>query len=161
MPLPLFTYAQIDHLLDNRRLLQTGAEFRVLDIRLEAVDDLASRLVRLLGRLGSFDFRVKPTKRLMGLPKLRRVANRLGQAQEAVANYHAAAQLHLKALIQEAQTRLRGAGFDAGPVDGVLGPQTTNAIRKYQQSQGLPLTGELDEVTLKGLFIDPTPATSP
>lgn len=40
--------------------------------------------------------------------------------------------------LQEALTR---AGFDTGGADGVVGPNTEDAIRAYQQSRGLPVTG--------------------
>jgi peptidoglycan hydrolase-like protein with peptidoglycan-binding domain len=29
-------------------------------------------------------------------------------------------------------------------IDGVFGPQTANAVRKYQELNGLPVTGEID-----------------
>jgi Putative peptidoglycan binding domain len=49
--------------------------------------------------------------------------------------------------IGQAQDRLQAAGFDPGPLDGVLGPRTREALRRYQASQGLPTTGVLDEAT--------------
>jgi cell wall-associated NlpC family hydrolase len=39
-------------------------------------------------------------------------------------------------------------GVDA---DGVIGPQTRKAIRKFQRSHGLPVTGRLDTATLQAL----------
>ena len=39
------------------------------------------------------------------------------------------------------QQRLTIRGFDTGGVDGVIGPNSENAIREYQQSLGLPPTG--------------------
>jgi peptidoglycan hydrolase-like protein with peptidoglycan-binding domain len=50
-------------------------------------------------------------------------------------------------LIREAQQELKDAGFYKGSIDGVLGQQTTEAIRDYQKSRGLPETGRLDEPT--------------
>jgi peptidoglycan hydrolase-like protein with peptidoglycan-binding domain len=49
--------------------------------------------------------------------------------------------------IREAQQELKDAGFYKGSIDGVLGQQTTEAIRDYQKSRGLPETGRLDEPT--------------
>lgn len=40
------------------------------------------------------------------------------------------------------QARLTARGFDAGTADGVFGKKTEAAIRAYQQSSGLPVTGE-------------------
>jgi tetratricopeptide (TPR) repeat protein len=92
---------------------------------------------------------------------LARAYQQLGNSQQAVVNYHLAAEQGLKTVIQEAQTHLKDAGFDPGPMDGVRGPRTQAAIQKYQKARGLPVTGELDEATLQGLFIDKTPPASP
>jgi hypothetical protein len=54
--------------------------------------------------------------------------------------------------IGQAQDRLQAAGFDPGPLDGVLGPRTREALRRYQASQGLPVTGALDEATRQALL---------
>ena len=40
------------------------------------------------------------------------------------------------------QTALRSRGFDPGPSDGVMGPQTRKAIRRYQAARNVPVTGE-------------------
>jgi hypothetical protein len=53
--------------------------------------------------------------------------------------------------IGQAQERLKAAGYDPGPIDGVLGSQTRAALRRYQASQGLPTTGALDEATREAL----------
>ena len=49
--------------------------------------------------------------------------------------------------IGQAQDRLKAAGFDPGPLDGVLGQRTREALRRYQASRGLPTTGQFDEAT--------------
>ena len=43
---------------------------------------------------------------------------------------------------KEMQELLTARGFDTQGVDGNVGSNTTNAIRAYQQSRGLPVTGE-------------------
>ena len=55
------------------------------------------------------------------------------------------------AWVLQAQERLKAAGFEPGPLDGTLGPQTRDALRRYQKTRHLPATGELDAVTLKAL----------
>jgi hypothetical protein len=55
--------------------------------------------------------------------------------------------------VREAQRRLNAAGYDAGPVDGILGPRTKRALIHYQAVQGLELTGELDAATLERLGV--------
>jgi peptidoglycan hydrolase-like protein with peptidoglycan-binding domain len=60
--------------------------------------------------------------------------------------------------IGQAQERLKAAGFDPGAADGVLGPRTQEALRRYQARQGLPTTGMLDEATRQALLAsDQTP----
>ena len=59
--------------------------------------------------------------------------------------------------IQQVQERLKAEGFDPGPVDGALHAQTEAAIRQYQQKQGLPVSGALDEATLRELQLSLTP----
>jgi len=53
--------------------------------------------------------------------------------------------------VQQAQARLKAAGFDPGPPDGTLGPKTRDALRRYQRAKGLQATGELDAQTLEAL----------
>ena len=40
------------------------------------------------------------------------------------------------------QNSLRVQGYDPGPADGVVGPRTRAAIRRYQADQGAKVTGE-------------------
>ncbi len=54
--------------------------------------------------------------------------------------------------VRAAQERLNAAGFDAGPVDGILGPRTKRALIHYQAVSGLELTGELDRATRERLI---------
>jgi hypothetical protein len=44
--------------------------------------------------------------------------------------------------IARLQQRLNDLGYDAGPADGVAGVRTRNAIRVYQEQQGLPIDGQ-------------------
>ena len=43
--------------------------------------------------------------------------------------------------IRQVQERLKAAGFDPGPIDGKLGPQTTAALEKYRSSRKLTRSG--------------------
>jgi len=49
--------------------------------------------------------------------------------------------------VETAQTRLIQAGFDPGPVDGLMGPRTRKAIRAFQRANGVPVSGRLDRAT--------------
>ncbi|MGE3539801.1 MAG: peptidoglycan-binding protein [Candidatus Tectimicrobiota bacterium] len=54
--------------------------------------------------------------------------------------------------IRQAQEQLRSAGFNPGPIDGILGEGTRAALREFQQTYGLPATGELDQATSQQLM---------
>jgi peptidoglycan hydrolase-like protein with peptidoglycan-binding domain len=41
----------------------------------------------------------------------------------------------------------KGGGFDPGPVDGIEGPKTVSALRGYQKSENVVMTGKLDPGT--------------
>ena len=49
--------------------------------------------------------------------------------------------------IEEVQRILKEAGFEPGPMDGVMGAQTRAAIRKFQKAKGLRPTGKIDSDT--------------
>jgi peptidoglycan hydrolase-like protein with peptidoglycan-binding domain len=55
--------------------------------------------------------------------------------------------------VRQAQERLKEAGFNPGPADGLLGAQTKDAIKQYQKAHGLPQTGQLDEPTRELLMV--------
>ena len=44
--------------------------------------------------------------------------------------------------VREIQRLLNGAGFDAGPTDGLIGDRTRTAIESFQQAQGLAVDGQ-------------------
>lgn len=50
------------------------------------------------------------------------------------------------------QRRLSELGFDPGPLDGIRGRQTINAVKKYQQSMHLAVDGIVGPNTLRALF---------
>jgi len=54
--------------------------------------------------------------------------------------------------VRQAQERLKAAGFDPGPIDGIPGPQSEAALRQYQAAHGFPVTGKLDEATRTSLM---------
>lgn len=51
-------------------------------------------------------------------------------------------------------------GYDAGAIDGQMGPATEGALRSFQQAQGLPQTGHLDQQTLAALGVEGQGASS-
>jgi peptidoglycan hydrolase-like protein with peptidoglycan-binding domain len=55
-------------------------------------------------------------------------------------------------LIRMVQLTLKDSGFDPGPIDGILGPKTRGAIKKFQIKNNLEPTGAIDEQTINQLF---------
>ncbi len=49
------------------------------------------------------------------------------------------------------QRALDRRGYDAGPADGVIGPQTQNAIAAFQRDRGLNPTGNINPPLLNAL----------
>jgi peptidoglycan hydrolase-like protein with peptidoglycan-binding domain len=43
--------------------------------------------------------------------------------------------------VQQLQEELTKRGFDSGPADGMMGPATRDALRRFQRSVGLPPDG--------------------
>lgn len=60
----------------------------------------------------------------------------------------------LKDVNRHAQQRLKALGFDPGPVDGLWGRKSQAALRHYQETYELPVTGEVDRPTLRALQLD-------
>jgi hypothetical protein len=71
------------------------------------------------------------------------------------------------------QTELARLGFYDGPISGVIGPRSQMAIREFQEAQGLPVTGQMDENLVRALrpgefdhpppkdsFVTPVPSAS-
>ena len=60
----------------------------------------------------------------------------------------------------EAQVALMRLGISPGLLDGIMGPQTRAAIRVFQSTRGLGVTGELDRKTKSSLLISAPPCTN-
>jgi peptidoglycan hydrolase-like protein with peptidoglycan-binding domain len=58
----------------------------------------------------------------------------------------------LRSYTRAVQEALAAQGYDPGPVDGAIGPQTRTAIRDYQARNGLPADGEVSRALLASLL---------
>jgi hypothetical protein len=54
-------------------------------------------------------------------------------------------------VVASVQNALDQMGYNAGPPDGAMGPQTENALARFQNDHGLPATGQIDNPTLQAL----------
>jgi lipoprotein-anchoring transpeptidase ErfK/SrfK len=61
--------------------------------------------------------------------------------------------------IFHAQVLLDRAGFSPGVIDGLEGVSFDAAVKGFQESRGLPVTGELDQATRAALLRDRAPST--
>lgn len=57
-------------------------------------------------------------------------------------------------LVKAAQEKLVELGYDAGDVDGTMGPRTRGALRTFQDVNSIPVSGEIDEATATRLASD-------
>lgn len=55
--------------------------------------------------------------------------------------------------VRSAQAALNDQGYSAGAVDGQWGPNTQNAVRRFQADKGLEQSGTLDAATLAALGV--------
>ena len=54
-------------------------------------------------------------------------------------------------IVTDIQTALGAVGHPVSVVDGVYGSDTETAIKSFQTAQGLPTTGQVDDVTYQRL----------
>jgi N-acetylmuramoyl-L-alanine amidase len=54
--------------------------------------------------------------------------------------------------VSGAQGRLRDLGYNVGPIDGDLGPQTRTALKTFQKDHSLEVSGALDGATSDALI---------
>jgi len=55
--------------------------------------------------------------------------------------------------VKQAQQALNDKGFNVGTPDGIAGPKTQAAVKKFQQQQNIGASGQLDPQTLAALGI--------
>jgi peptidoglycan hydrolase-like protein with peptidoglycan-binding domain len=53
--------------------------------------------------------------------------------------------------VAEVQNALSRKGINAGPPNGLFGPQTEQAVRTFQGQHGLAVTGVVDQATWQAL----------
>ncbi len=58
------------------------------------------------------------------------------------------------------QNELAHRRYYSGPIDGIVGPGTQDAIRSFQRSENLPVTGLIEPSLLKALKLPPIPSVA-
>ena len=53
--------------------------------------------------------------------------------------------------VRRVQQALQSKGFDPGPIDGVIGPKTEDALRNFQDRFGIKMSAKIDNQTLYAL----------
>jgi len=53
--------------------------------------------------------------------------------------------------VKELQSKLESLGYDAGPIDGIFGPLTEKAVRKFQKDNDLVVDGIVGQETFAAL----------
>jgi peptidoglycan hydrolase-like protein with peptidoglycan-binding domain len=71
----------------------------------------------------------------------------MGRSMEKMDRQVSAEQGKSKQQVKMMQEALKGKGYDPGAIDGAMGPRTSAALREFQQSEGLRVTGRLDTET--------------
>lgn len=66
-----------------------------------------------------------------------------------------------QASVKQVQEKLSQQGYEVGPVDGIFGPKTQQALRKFQQDKGVQPTGQIDQQTMTALGIQGQGGTQP
>jgi peptidoglycan hydrolase-like protein with peptidoglycan-binding domain len=56
--------------------------------------------------------------------------------------------------VKAVQEALKTKGFDPGEPDGVVGPKTSQALRDFQKSQNIQVTGRIDDKTASALGVE-------
>jgi peptidoglycan hydrolase-like protein with peptidoglycan-binding domain len=57
-------------------------------------------------------------------------------------------------LVRDVQLELARAGYDPGPLDGILGQATRDAIAQFQADRGLGVSGRIDNALLENLGLN-------
>ncbi|MCT4642164.1 MAG: peptidoglycan-binding protein [Bacteriovoracaceae bacterium] len=58
--------------------------------------------------------------------------------------------------VKKVQRALTAAGHNSGPIDGIVGPITTGALKSYQNAKKLDISGNIDVATVNSLKITKT-----
>lgn len=149
--------------------LHNDARLKKVDVRVD------NGVVTLQGKVANIADSARASQLARGIPGVRAVKNdvtfdsamddsstlknRLSRAKDSMmdgSDKVTGSQTHVAA----AQQALKTNGYNPGPIDGYMGPQTAAAVREYQQREQLQVTGQLDPETLGRLGVGVGGATT-
>lgn len=118
----------------------------LLNFWISESDYLIAHELNLLDEAGIYQYRNQQAR-------LREYLDTQLAARETGASSSLAEELRLqiKTCLRQLQKSLKDKGFDPGPVDGVFGPRTQAAIRKFQRAKNLVVDGIAGPKTLSVL----------
>lgn len=142
--------------------LQSDTRLKKVDVRVD------NGVVTLQGKVASIGDSARASQLARGIPGVRAVKNdvtfdsalddpntmrnRLSRTKDTMmdgSDKVTGSQTHVAA----AQQALKTNGYNPGPIDGYMGPQTVTAVREFQTREQLPVTGQLTPETLGRLNV--------
>lgn len=100
------------------------------------------------GLVGSL---TKPDQVNMGDPAWKKSQTAQAAPAAAAAPQAVAAQPNLNQAVSNLQSQLAARGYDPGPIDGVMGERTRQAIRAYQRDRQMPVDGQVSQALVSSL----------
>lgn len=117
--------------------LSKDAQLKKVDVRTDG------GAVLLTGAVSSIGASARASELARGVPGVRMVKNELtydASKRDGAGMTPAGS----NAQVLSMQQALKDKGFDPGATDGVMGPKTAAALKAYQKSENLPMTGTMD-----------------
>ncbi|MBE0597255.1 MAG: peptidoglycan-binding protein [Desulfuromonadales bacterium] len=76
------------------------------------------------------------------------------EEQQQVGQQSGQAEQLSESQVRQIQQQLQAQGVDPGPIDGIWGPQTSQALEQFQQQEGIAASGQPDQETLQSLGVE-------
>ena len=116
------------------------------DRRLKKVDVRTDRgVVNLTGDVPGIGASARASEIAREVPSVRSVKNEL--VYDDTRSHRTGPRSGSADRVMAAQQALKDKGFDPGPIDGVMGLRTVSALKDYQKSEHLAMTGRMDHDT--------------
>ncbi|MBF8297687.1 MAG: osmY [candidate division NC10 bacterium] len=120
-----------------------------IDVRTDA------KVVTLTGKVPDIMLSASASEMARAVPGVRYVKNDLSVVSTKSKRYSesrgngrsGAVSAGYRENVKAAQDAMKAKGFDPGPIDGIMGPKTTSALKDFQKREGLQVTGRLNAET--------------